>query len=85
MSAMILTYLDILLRALIWFFNSGDYLFYLNYITYNIFFVDRLLVSSCILVIVGEHIPTVEKPGVQNLAARENEGKQWEPRMMKRK
>ena len=27
----------------------------------------------------------LEKPGVQNLAACENEGKQWKPRMMKRK
>ena len=42
------------------------------------------MVYSCILVIVGEH-PTLEKPGVQNLAACENEGKQWKPRMMKRK
>ena len=29
--------------------------------------------------------PTLEKPDVQNLAACENEGKQWKPRMMKRK
>ena len=26
----------------------------------------------------------LEKPGVQNLAACENEGKQWKPRMMKK-
>ena len=29
--------------------------------------------------------PTLEKPGAQNLAACENEGKQCKPRMMKRK
>ena len=29
--------------------------------------------------------PTLQKPGVQNLAACENEGKQCKPRMMKKK
>ena len=67
-STMVSAYLGILPRAMIWFINSWDYLFYLNYIVHlqrtwtgetedNMSLVDRLvLVSSCVLVIVGEHI-----------------------------
>ena len=60
-------YLGILPRAMICFFNSWDNLFYLNYIVYlshtwrgpmeDISLIDSLvLVSSCVLVTVGEHI-----------------------------
>ena len=67
-SALASAYLVILPRAMIWFFNSWDYLFHLNYIVYlwytwtgeteeNIYLVDHIvLVSSCTLVIVREHI-----------------------------
>ena len=42
----------------------------------NIFFNDNLvLVSSCVLVIVKEHI-TLENPGVQKIAVCKNQSKQ---------
>ena len=67
MSAMVLAYCGILPRAMIWFFNSWDYLIYLTFFVYlhtwtgeaedNISLVDALvLISLCVLVIVGEHI-----------------------------
>ena len=63
-SAMASACLGILPKAMIWFFNSRDYLFYLNYIIYlyetegNISLVDHLVLvfSSCGLAIAGEHI-----------------------------
>ena len=65
MSATTSTYLNIWSVPIIWFSNSWDYLFYLNYIwliTYtwmgemedNISFIDHLaLVSFCVLAIAG--------------------------------
>ena len=67
LSAMVLAYCCILPRAMIWFFNSWDYLIYLTFFVYlhkwtgeaedNVSLVDALvLISLCVLVIVGEHI-----------------------------
>ena len=58
-SAMALAYLNILPRALIWLFLTVEIISstYFIFFTYNVSLADSLvLISLCILVIVGEHI-----------------------------
>ena len=77
-SALALAYVGILPRSMIWFFNSWDYLFRLNYFVYlyhtwtgeteeYISLVDHFfLVSSYVLVIVREHIHCVKSVQIRS-------------------
>ena len=80
-SAMALAFLDILPRAMIWFFNSWDYLFNLIlfvylYNTWTSETEDNILVYLRVLVIVGDALSNAGK--TKNKAACENQGKQRE-------
>ena len=88
-SAITSAYIGTLPRAMIWFLNSRNYLLCLNYIfTYNTLErVKRETISLSLIICFGffvcpcysrTHYSTLEKHGAQNVAACENQGKQYE-------
>ena len=70
-------YLNILPRAMIWFFKSCDYLIYLINIEGNVFFGDYLFWFFVWTFYGRITHPKLEKPDAQNIAVCENQGKQF--------
>ena len=76
--------IGILTRAMIWFFNSWDYLIYLNYIVFNITHSNGWNRRHLVLVSLRRcfskttYYPTLEKPSAQNKAVSEKQSKQRE-------